>query len=116
MDISKRRFTYAGIIKRKAMNTERLKELLNEEKEFRDKWRKAISELNDLIDPIQEHLRECQYWWKENAQGKDELIVIGDGESYKIKKPDTTPVSYQSHLPYGIDFEEIEVFKLNEKQ
>ena len=95
----------------KEMDTKKLIELKQREDELRFKWRKAVSELNELIDPIQEHLRECRYWWKENVNNKDEIIVVGSEKSFRIGKPDTTPVSYESHLPYGIDYKELEVEK-----
>lgn len=92
------------------MNTDKLIELKQREDELRTKWRKAISELNELVDPIQEHLRECRYWWNENVGCKEEgIIVVGQERSFRIGKPDTTAVSYESHLPYGINYTEIEV-------
>lgn len=95
----------------KEMNTDKLIELKQREDELRTKWRKAVSELNELVDPIQEHLRECRHWWNENAASKEEIIVVGQEKSFRIGKPDIKPVSYESHLPYGIDYKEIEVEK-----
>lgn len=96
----------------KEMDTNKLIELKQREDELRAKWRKAVSELNELVDPIQEHLRECRHWWNENVGCKaEEIIVVGQDKSFRIGKPDTTPVSYNSHLPYGIDYKEIEVEK-----
>ncbi len=87
---------------------ERLKELIMQEAEYRQKWHSAVKALQDLIDPITDHNQECVKFWEENFGRWDkQIVVMKDFEGLLLTRPKREAASMEAYLPYGIDFEAI---------
>ncbi len=89
------------------------KELIKNEIEFRERFRKARAELEALIDPVTKHVRECNRFWNRELPKAEEIVVVMDnGTTLKIKRPKDEVASCESYLPFGIDFSECEVINI----
>lgn len=77
---------------------------------------KKRAELEALVQPITDHVQECVNWWRENLPNTKEIIVImnDNGTSLKIRRPDLEVCSVQSHLPFCIDFEQLDLINITE--
>ena len=92
---------------------QKLKELTLKEIEFREKWRDAVKRLQDLVEPVTFHNRECCKFWDETFPNTSEIIFIMDNKTtLKILKPKREVAIQEAYLPYGIDFFECEIVKL----
>jgi hypothetical protein len=100
------------------MDIEKIKELKKltlKEFEFRRQWHEAVTQLQDLVQPITDHNGECYRFWEENFPNALEIIVILDKETtYKIAKPKRESATQQSYLPYGIDYSECQVINIGD--
>ena len=95
----------------------RFPELLRREKEFRDEFREKRDALESLVQPIQEHYKECESFWAAVVENdiSEIIIVLKNGEAVKIKKPnEKEKCMVASYLPFGIDYEKADVLNLNE--
>lgn len=95
--------------------SEQLKQLILNEMSFRKEFRDKRQELEDLVDPITKHVRECRKWWNDNLPNDSEVIVIMDnGTSLRLVKPKDEVCSVESYLPFGVDFEECQVINVGQ--
>lgn len=98
------------------MNKEKskeLKQLILNEMSFRKEFREKRDELEDLVDPITKHVRECVKWWEQNLPDTQEILVnMDDGTSLKLVKPKMEVCSVESYLPFGVDFTECKVINI----
>lgn len=93
--------------------SEQLKNLILKEMEYRKEFRRIENELKKLVDPINEHNRECRKWWDDNLPNAQEILVMMDnGTCLKISKPEFDPCSVRTHLPYSIDYEQCDIIKI----
>lgn len=91
---------------------QKIKELTLKEIEFRQKWRGAVKNLQNLVQPISDHNKECVEFWNHNLGDSQEILIIMDnGVNYKVTRPIREVATQEAYLPYGIDFEECKVFK-----
>jgi len=89
------------------------KQLIKNEIEFRERFRKARAELEALIDPVTKHVRECNRFWNRELPRAEEIVVVMDnGTTLKIKRPKDEVARCESYLPFGIDFSECEVINV----
>lgn len=92
---------------------EELKQLFLDEIQFRIEWRAAVDTLQKLVDPVSKHNRKCCEFWDKNLNKASEILLIMDnGKSYKIIRPDREEAKQEAYLPYGIDFHECETIDL----
>ena len=98
------------------MNTEqseKLKQLILNEMAFRKEFREKRQELENLVSPITKHVKECCKWWEDNLPNALEIVVIMDnGTSLKLIKPNLEDCSVESYLPFGVDFSECQVVEV----
>lgn len=90
-----------------------LKELILQEMAYREEFRAARQELEDLVDPITEHVRNCNKFWDQHLPDIAEVVVILDnGVSLKIVKPKPEVCKVESYLPFGIDYTDSKVIEI----
>ena len=95
--------------------SEQLKQLILNEMAFRKEFRTKRQELENLVDPITKHVRECRKWWEQNLSNALEVVVIMDnGTSLKLVKPKDEVCSVVSYLPFGVDYEECQVIDVGQ--
>lgn len=95
--------------------SEQLKQLILNEMAFRKEFRAKRQELENLVDPITKHVKECRKWWEKNLPNALEVVVIMDnGTSLKLVKPKDEVCSVQSYLPFGVDYEECQVIDVGQ--
>jgi exonuclease VII small subunit len=93
---------------------EELKQLFFNEKAYREEFRRKRQELENLVQPITNHVEKSCKFWEQNLQGLEEVVVVmEDGLAYKIVKPKKEVCSFESNLPFGIDFTECKVLRLD---
>jgi hypothetical protein len=91
--------------------SEQLKQLILNEMAFRKEFRAKRQELENLVDPITKHVRECRKWWNTNLPNALEVVVIMDkGTPLKLIKPKDEVCSVESYLPFGVDCQECQVY------
>jgi hypothetical protein len=91
-------------------HSEQLKQLILNEMAFRKEFRAKRQELENLVDPITKHVRECLKWWDANFPNTLEVVVIMDnGTSLKLVKPKDEVCSVESYLPFGVEYVECQV-------
>lgn len=99
------------------MDNEILKELQQlffNENAYREEFRRKRKELEDLVQPITNHVEKSCKFWEKNLQGLEEVVIVMEnGLAYKIVKPKIEVCSVESNLPFGIDFTECKVLKLD---
>lgn len=95
--------------------SEQLKQLILNEMAFRKAFRDKRKELENLVDPVTKHVRECRKWWDANLPNALEVVVIMDnGTSLKLVKPKDEVCSVESYLPFGVDYEECQVIDVGQ--
>ena len=95
--------------------SEQLKQLILNEMAFRKEFRAKRQELENLVEPITKHVRECRKWWEHNLPNALEVVVIMDnGTSLKLVKPKDEVCSVESYLPFGVDYEECQVIDVGQ--
>lgn len=95
--------------------SEQLKQLIINEMAYRKEFRAKRQELENLVDPITKHVRECRKWWEQNLPNALEVVVImDDGTSLKLIKPKDEVCSVESYLPFGVDYEECQVIDVGQ--
>ena len=87
-----------------AHQLETLKNLILLEEYNRAEFRRKRDELEALVDPITEHVRNCYEWWNANLPNADEVVVVmEDGTPFKILRPKLEVCKVESYLPFGVD-------------
>jgi hypothetical protein len=95
--------------------SKQLKKLILKEIAFRKEFRAKRQELENLVNPITKHVRECCKWWDANLPNALEVVVImNNGTSLKLVKPKEELCSVESYLPFGIDYEECQVINIDQ--
>lgn len=93
--------------------SEQLKQLVLNEMAFRNEFRAKRKELEDLVDPITKHVKECVKFWENNLPNALEVVLIMDnGTSLKLVKPKQEVASVITYLPFGVDYQECEVINI----
>lgn len=88
--------------------------LMLNEIEYRKKFRDARAVIEELVSPITRHNRECCQFWSQFFPEADEVVIIMDnGDCVKIVRPTLEECSVETYLPFGIDFKEHHIVKVN---
>jgi len=91
---------------------QQIKQFILDEIKFREDWREAVANLQELVSPVSKHVRLCCEFWNKNFNNADELIVLMDnGLELKVKRPEFEVAKQEAYLPYGMDFTEIKIIK-----
>lgn len=97
----------------KTQHAEELKKMILAEMQFRKEFRAKKAALEALVDPISRHVKECCKWWDENLPETEELIVLmDDGTSLKLEKPQKEDCTVETYLPFGVEYTACKIEKI----
>lgn len=94
---------------------EQFKALFHKENELRDEFIQKRNELEALIQPITNHVKDCNDWWSKHfGDDVSEIIFIinyqGKKKGVRVLKPVKEVATIETYLPYGIDYADAIVF------
>lgn len=95
--------------------TEKLKQLILNDMAFRKEFRAKRQELENMVDPITKHVKECCKWWEQNLPNVLEVVVVmDDNTTLKLVKPKNEVCSVETYLPFGMDYQTCQLIDVKE--
>lgn len=95
--------------------TEKLKQLILNDMAFRKEFRAKRQELENMVDPITKHVKECCKWWEQNLPNVLEVVVVmDDNTALKLVKPKNEVCSVETYLPFGMDYQTCQLIDVKE--
>jgi hypothetical protein len=90
------------------------KQLLSDEINIRERFRKARAKLEEMVSVASKHNRECcDFWGKHLPEAKEVVLTMDNGLAFKITRPEREKASCESYLPYGIDYEQLPAIQID---